>query len=77
LLKYRALTYFLKLHNLESFQDLCEKYCEIMNYLYSSKLSQYFKDTWKLVHYRINKKDVLFSNEGDDPSTHVNAALFE
>ena len=68
LLKYRALAYFLKLHNLEAFQELCEKYCEIMKDLYSSKLHMYFKDTWKLVQYRINKKDVLFANEGDDPS---------
>ena len=47
-----------------------------MKDLYSSKLHVYFKDTWKLVHYRVNKKDVLFQNEGDDPS-QVNSQLFE
>tara|TARA_B110000285_G_C14879221_1_gene493047 strand:- start:342 stop:674 length:333 start_codon:yes stop_codon:yes gene_type:complete len=38
LLKYKALVSFLKIHNQEVFQDLCEKYCEIMNILYSTKL---------------------------------------
>ena len=42
---------FLKLHNVFAFQEVCDKYCEIMNNLYSTKLYQYFKDTWKLVQY--------------------------
>ena len=49
LLKYTALVSFLHIHNQEVFQELCEKYCEIMNALYSTKLHQYFKDTWGLV----------------------------
>ena len=74
LLKYRALVSFLRLHNQDVFQDVCEKYCEIMNNLYSTKLHQYFKDTWKLCEYRISRADILFSNEHEDPS---NSKIFE
>lgn len=49
LLKYKGLMAFLKIHSLFSYQEVCDKYCEIMNNLYSSKLHQYFKDTWKLI----------------------------
>ena len=57
---------------------MCEKYCEIMNILYSTKLHQYFKDTWKLIYYRINKNDILFANEGEDPAASgLNAKIFE
>ncbi len=31
LLKYSPLVSFLKIHNLEAFQELSEKYCDIMN----------------------------------------------
>ena len=69
---------FLKIHNRDVFQDICEKYCEIMNQLYSSKLHQYFKDTWKLVYFRINKNDILFANENEDPANGgLNAKMFE
>ena len=78
LLKYKGLMQFLRLHNQNAFQEVCEKYCEIMNQLYTSKLHQYLKDTWKLVYFRIGKQDILFSNEGDDPaSAGINAKIFE
>ena len=49
-----------------------------MNILYSTKLHQYFKDTWKLIYYRINKNDILFANEGEDPAASgLNAKIFE
>ena len=49
-----------------------------MNQLYSSKLHQYFKDTWKLVYFRINKNDILFANENEDPANGtLNAKMFE
>jgi len=78
LLKYKALVAFLRLHNQEVFHELTEKYCEIMNNLYSTKLHQYFKDTWSLVYYRINKNDILFTNEGEDPASGgINSRVFE
>ena len=49
-----------------------------MNQLYSSKLHQYFNDTFKLVYYRINKKDILFSQDGEDQAASgINSKIFE
>mmetsp|Transcript_16950 Transcript_16950/g.26097 ORF Transcript_16950/g.26097 Transcript_16950/m.26097 type:complete len:126 (+) Transcript_16950:630-1007(+) len=78
LLKYKALMSFLKIHNNEVFKEVCDKYCEIMNILYSSKLHQYFKESWNLVYNRISKPDILFASENEDPKqAGLNAKTFE
>lgn len=49
-----------------------------MNNLYSTKLHNYFKETWKLVTYKITKNDVLFHNENQDPAqAGINAKIFD
>ena len=48
-----------------------------MNNLYSTKLHQYFKDTWNLVHQGISRKDIIFSSENENPVDGVNAKMFE
>ena len=78
LLKYKALVQFLKMNNSEVYSELCEKYCETMNNIYSSKLHQYFKDTFKLVQFKISKADLLFCKENSDPAqAGINAKVFE
>ena len=68
LLKYKSLMSFLKIHNAEVFKEVSDNYCKTMNELYQDKLDQYFRDTWGIIHHRINKGDLVISKENDDPA---------
>ena len=54
---------FLKLHHPEAFHELVERYCEIVSTLYNEKLTMYIRDTFKLVHHRIGRRETLFASE--------------